>query len=139
QQKITLNGIVYTTFVVAAIVVGLFFALVTLEKRNEYAVLKAIGMPNRKLVAAIFVQALIASAVGYVFGLALSRVVGLLLPSTVPALCPAETATAPLGVALSVGSLGAIFSLRRVTRLVPANALGGPAWPAKPSKSGGSP
>lgn len=127
QQKITLNGIVYTTFVVAAIVVGLFFALVTLEKRNEYAVLKAIGMPNRKLVAAIFVQALIASAVGYVFGLALSRVVGLLLPSTVPALFLGETAIALLGVALFMGSLGAIFSFRRVTRIDPANALGGPA------------
>ena len=66
QQKTTLDGIVYTTSPVAAIVVGLFFALLTLEKRSEYAVLKAIGMSNLILVGAIFVQAVVSSVAGAV-------------------------------------------------------------------------
>jgi putative ABC transport system permease protein len=127
QQKTTLDGIVYTTFAVAAIVIGLFFALVTLEKRSEYAVLKAIGMSNRTLVAAIFVQAVVASIAGFGIGFALSRLAGLVIPDDVPALFLGETTSSLLVVTLVMGTLGAVFSLRRVVSIDPATALGGAA------------
>lgn len=125
QQKSTLDAIVYTTFAVAAIVVGLFFALITLEKRSEYAVLKAIGMSNWTLVAAIFIQAVIASLVGFALGFALSRLAGVVIPSDVPALFLTGTAVSLLAITLIMGSLGAVFSFRRVVRIDPATALGG--------------
>lgn len=127
QQRSTLDGIVYTTFVVAAIVVGLFFALVTLEKRNEYAVLKAIGMPNRALVGAIFVQAVLASLAGFGLGFGASRLAGVVIPADVPALFLAGTAITLLIITLVMGALGAVFSFRRVIRIDPATALGGAA------------
>lgn len=127
QQKSTLDAIVYTTFAVAAIVVGLFFALITLEKRNEYAVLKAIGTSNLSLVWAIFSQAIVASVVGFLIGFGLSRLAGLLIPADVPALFLTITAATLLGITLFMGSLGAVFSFRRVIKIDPANALGGAA------------
>jgi putative ABC transport system permease protein len=127
QQKSTLDAIVYTTFVVAAIVVGLFFALITLEKRSEYAVLKAIGTSNGILVWAIFSQAIVASVVGFVIGFGLSRLAGLLVPADVPTLFLTTTAVTLLVITLSMGALGAIFSFRRVITIDPANALGGAA------------
>lgn len=125
QQKSTLDGIVYTTFVVAAVVVGLFFALITLEKRDQYAVLKAIGMSNRTLVAAIFVQAGVVSLLGFGLGFGLSRLAGVVIPSDVPALFLTGTSVSLLVAALVMGSLGALFSFRRVIRIDPATALGG--------------
>jgi putative ABC transport system permease protein len=125
QQKSTLDAIVYTTFIVAAIVVGLFFALVTLEKRNQYAVLKAIGMSNWTLVAAIFLQAVVTSITGFALGFGLSRLAGVVIPSDVPALFLAGTAVSLLVITLVMGSLGAVFSFRRVVRIDPATALGG--------------
>jgi hemin transport system permease protein len=125
QQKTTLDGIVYTTYAVAAIVVGLFFALVTLEKRNEYAVLKAIGMSNRSLVAAIFVQAVIASVAGFFLGLGLSRIAAFLIPGEVPALFLGGTALTLFVITIVMGSVGAVFSFRRVISIDPATALGG--------------
>lgn len=127
QQKSTLDAIVYTTFMVAAIVVGLFFALITLEKRSEYAVLKAIGTSNLTLVWAIFSQAIVASAVGFAIGLGLSRLAGLFIPADVPALFLTITAVTLLGISLFMGALGALFSFRRVIKIDPANALGGAA------------
>jgi putative ABC transport system permease protein len=127
QQKSTLDAIVYTTFTVAAIVVGLFFALITLEKRSEYAVLKAIGMSNLTLVWALFSQAIVASLAGFVVGFGLSRLAGVLIPSDVPALFLTITAVTLLGITLVMGALGAIFSFRRVVKIDPANALGGAA------------
>lgn len=125
QQKTTLNGIVYTTFAVAAIVIGLFFALVTLEKRSEFAVLKAIGMPNRVLVVALFTQAVVSSIVGFIIGFALVRVAALVIPPSVPALFLADTAATVGVVTLVMGAVGAIFSFRRIIRIDPASALGG--------------
>jgi putative ABC transport system permease protein len=127
QQKTTLDGIVYTTFAVAAIVVGLFFALLTLEKRSEYAVLKAIGMSNLTLVGAIFVQAVMSSVVGFALGFGLSRLAGVLIPADVPALFLGGTALTLLGITLVMGVLGAVFSFRRIARVDPATALGGSA------------
>ncbi len=127
QQKSTLDAIVYTTFAVAAIVVGLFFALVTLEKRGEYAVLKAIGMSNWTLIGAIFTQAIASSIVGFGIGFGLSRLAGLVIPSNIPALFLNATAITLLVVTLVMGSLGAIFSFRRVVKIDPAGALGGAA------------
>ena len=43
QQRSTFNAIIYTTFLVAALVVALFFALLTLERLGMYAVFKALG------------------------------------------------------------------------------------------------
>lgn len=125
QQKTTLNGIVYTTFAVAAIVVGLFFALVTLEKRSEFAVLKAIGMPNRVLVLALFTQAVVSSIVGFTIGFVLVRLAALVIPASVPALFLLNTAGTVAIATLIMGAVGAIFSFRRIIRVDPASALGG--------------
>ncbi|MFZ0015514.1 MAG: ABC transporter permease [Acidimicrobiia bacterium] len=125
QQKTTLNGIVYTTFAVAAIVVGLFFALVTLEKRNQFAVLKAIGMPNRTLVAAVFTQAVVTSIIGFVIGYGLLRLAELFIPPSVPALFLVDTAATVAVITLFMGAIGAVFSFRRIIRIDPASALGG--------------
>lgn len=125
QQKTTLDGIVYTTFAVAAIVVGLFFALVTLEKRNEFAVLKAIGMPNRVLVVALFTQAVVSSVAGFIVGFVLVRVAALIIPAGVPALFLLETAGTVAAVTVVMGAIGAIFSFRRIINIDPASALGG--------------
>lgn len=125
QQKTTLNGIVYTTFAVAAIVVGLFFALVTLEKRSQFAVLKAIGMPNRVLVAALFTQAVVSSLAGFLIGFALARLAALVIPPSVPALFLLGTAGTVAIATLVMGAIGAIFSFRRIINIDPASALGG--------------
>lgn len=127
QQKDTLGAIVNTTFLVAAIVIGLFFALVTLEKRNQFAVLKAIGMSSRKLLGGVFLQAVVASVVGFVGGLALSRIVGAVIPADVPALFLNDTAASVFVTTIATGALGALLSFRRIVKIDPATAIGGAA------------
>lgn len=127
QQKNTLGAIVNTTFLVAAIVIGLFFALVTLEKRNQFAVLKAIGMSSRKLLGGVFLQAVVASIVGYAGGFLLSRIVGAIIPADVPALFLSTTAASVFVTTVVTGALGALLSFRRIVKIDPATAIGGAA------------
>ena len=66
--KSTLNSIIYTTLAVAAVVVGLFFALLVLEKRELFAALKALGASTGKLGRSVIVQALVASVLAVILG-----------------------------------------------------------------------
>ena len=124
-QRSTFDQIINTTFVVAAIVIALFFALITLEKRTQLAILKAVGASSRYLAAGILVQSLLVCVAGLAVGIVLSRLVAVVLPATVPVIFRAATAATVVAGTLVAGALGAAFSFRRVTRLDPASALGG--------------
>jgi len=127
QQSSTFTAIIVVSFIVVAIVIALFFALITLEKRGQFAILKAIGSSNWFLLSGVLVQALIATVTGYVLGFALSRLLAFVLPSTVPVEFLPGTALSLFIATIVMGALGAVFSFRRIIRIDPAAALGGEA------------
>ena len=125
QQQSTFTAIIVVSFLVVGIVIGLFFALITLEKRGQFAILKAIGSSNPFLLRGVLVQALIATVAGYALGFGLSRSLTLILPSTVPVVFLPTTALSLFLATVAMGALGAVFSFRRIARIDPASALGG--------------
>jgi putative ABC transport system permease protein len=127
QQQSTFNAIIMVSFVVVGIVIALFFALITLEKRGQFAILKAIGSSNGLLLRGVLVQAIIATIAGYVLGWGLSRLLALVLPSSVPVEFLTGTALALFAATILMGAIGALFSFRRIIRIDPAAALGGEA------------
>ena len=125
EQRSTLNSIIYTTLLVAAIVVALFFALVVLEKRELFASLKAIGTSTSKLGVTVVIQALIASVFGVIIGAVASRLLGLVVPEQVPTLFQMNSLIQIAIFTIIASVLGAVFSLRRIAKIDPATALGG--------------
>jgi putative ABC transport system permease protein len=125
QQRTVFNQIIGATLVIAAVVVAMFFALLTVERIALYGMLKAIGARSRTLFAGVALQAalvaLIAAVVGSAFALLLDRV---LPPGTIPyVLLPSRVVFS--SAALLVAALaGSAFSLRRVLRVDPASAIG---------------
>jgi putative ABC transport system permease protein len=127
QQQSTFTAIIVVSFVVVGIVISLFFALITLEKRGQFAILKAIGSSNRFLLQGVLVQAIIATVAGYVVGWGLSRLLALALPGSVPVEFLTGTALSLFAATVLMGAVGALFSFRRIIRIDPAAALGGEA------------
>lgn len=125
QQNSTLQSIIWITYAVAALVVGLFFALIVLEKRALFAVLKAIGTSNGSLAFGVVIQAAGATIVAFVIGAVLARAFGSILPETIPALFRNQTLVVTAIATVAFGVLGALFSLRRISRIDPATAIGG--------------
>jgi hemin transport system permease protein len=124
QQSSTFQGIIGVTFVVTLLVVALFFTLITLERFDLYAVLKALGARTGNLMAGISTQALGVSLVALALGFGLSVVFVGLLPAELPVRLEAtrmlQTAVGVLASAL----LGSLFTLRRILRIDPAQAIG---------------
>jgi putative ABC transport system permease protein len=124
QQRDTFNQIIYSTLAVVLAVVGLFFSLLTLERVGLYGVLKAIGASTRRLFGGVLVQAVVVSVVAFLVGGALALLSALALPASVPLqLTTWRFAFTFVGL-LVAATLGSAISLRRVTRVDPASAIG---------------
>lgn len=124
QQSSTFQGIIGVTYVVTLLVVALFFALIVLERVDLYAVLKALGARTSDLLAGISAQAIGVSVVALVLGFGLSVAFVGLLPAELPVrLVPARLLQTAAGV-LITALLGSLFTLRRILRIDPAEAIG---------------
>ena len=120
----TFNAIIYSTLVVVLAVIGLFFSLLTLERTGLYGVLKAIGASTGRLFSGVVAQAVIVASVAFVIGATLASVLAFVSPPGIP-LQLTTGRFAFTFVALVLASVvGSAISLRRVTRIDPASAIG---------------
>jgi putative ABC transport system permease protein len=125
EQKASLNAIIYASLAVGGLVVALFFALVVLEKRELFAALKALGASTSKLGSGVVLQALGATVAAVIIGAVAARLVGFLLPDDIPFLFRPETLVVSALLTITAGVVGAVLSLRRISKIDPATALGG--------------
>ena len=124
QQRSTFNAIIYTTFLVAALVVALFFALLTLERLGMYAVFKALGASSRQIFVQVVVQAVVIAVLAFVVGAALAFAAQGAIPPAVPLQLTSARAVQVVVGLVVMSALGSVLSLRRVVRIDPATAIG---------------
>lgn len=128
QQRTVFNQIIGATVAIAAIVVGLFFALLTVEKVGLFGVLKAMGARTGTLFAGLVTQALAtavaAGLIGTVLALALDA---LIPPGSIPFTVSVGRVVTSMIVLIVATVVGCAFSLRRIVRIDPAQAIGSTA------------
>ena len=124
EQRATFTQIIGVTYLVAALVVALFFALLTLERTPLFGVLKAIGASTRQLAATLVTQAIVVTGIAYVLGAVVGVALALATPAEVPlTLTPARAVSVAVGIFVAA-LLGSAVSLRRLARIDPASAIG---------------
>jgi putative ABC transport system permease protein len=110
---------------VVPFVTGLFFLIVTVQKAGALTLLRAIGAPGRRLVAALLVQVVVIVGLGLLVGIALYT--PLTLVSATALGLRFETA-AVLGwsvVLLVLGLVSSLLAARRVLAIDPVMATAG--------------
>ena len=124
-QQGTFNQIIGVTIVVALVVIGLFFALLTVERLSLYGVLKALGAKSLTIFGGLMVQAvvvtLVASTVAGVLVVLLDLVIP---PGSIPIFVSAGSILSSAALLLLAAAVGCTFSLRRVLKVDPASAIG---------------
>jgi putative ABC transport system permease protein len=112
--------------VVGALVVGLVVYTATLERRREYAVLKAVGGRNPVLYRTVLLQALMAALAGALIGGLLAGAAGWLItairPEYLVVLRPGDLLVA-LGVGVAIAAAGALVPARALAGVAPAEAM----------------
>jgi putative ABC transport system permease protein len=124
EQKSTFAGIIGVAFVVAGLVIALFFALLTLEQVPVYGVLKAVGTTTRSLFAGLLAQAFVVASIAFVLGGLATLGLAVLLPRQIPLLLEPSRAVGTYVGLVVTAAIGGALSLRRVARIDPVTAIG---------------
>ena len=122
-QNLTFAFMIGFLIVIAAIVIGIFIYILTMQKQAIFGVMKAQGISNFFIARSVFVQTAILAFVGIVLGLALTYLSSLVLPAAVP-----FAIFWGLYLAVSVGMwviaiFSAVFSVSTVVKIDPLKAI----------------
>lgn len=124
QQNQVVQTIELFGFVIGALVIGIFFYVLTMQKTGQIAIFKAIGASNLYVFRQLVQQVLLVTAIGVAIGVPLSLLAAAALPEQVPLqLTTRDIVTGVLGI-LVTGLVGSLFSGRHVVSVDPLTALG---------------
>lgn len=110
--------------VISAFVIGVFFYVLTLQKVNQFGVMKAIGASNLFLTKAIVSQITLLATISIGIGIVLTYGTAAVFPAGMPfALDPMLVFSYAI-VLLVVSILSSLISVRKITKIDPLQALG---------------
>lgn len=123
-QVLTFGFMIGFLIVIAAIVIGIFIYVLTMQKINIFGVLKAQGITGGFIARSVVAQTFLLSVFGVALGLLGTVETSLVLPDTVPF----QSNWLFFGVIsvlmLVVAVLGALFSVRTIVKIDPLKAIG---------------
>ena len=122
-QNNTFTFMIAFLMVISLIIIAVFLYILTMQKMNNYAVLRAQGIPARHLVGATLSQAIILMMAGVFGGVIFTWITQLVLPTTVPILMNWPIITGVSFVLIILGMLGALLPVRMILKIDPVKAL----------------
>jgi putative ABC transport system permease protein len=122
----TLKMIEAFLYVISALVVGAFFTVLTIQRRQEIAVMRALGASSAYLLRDSLVQSLVLLVVSTLLGVGLGVAAGAAIASSpMPFALEAGPILAASALMVALGMVGAALAVLRITRVDPLIALGG--------------
>lgn len=110
--------------VISAFVIGVFFYVLTLQKANQFGVMKAIGASNGFLAKAIISQITLLAFISIGIGIILTYGTAAILPAGMPFALDSTLVFSYAIILLVVSVLSSLVSVRRITKIDPLQAIG---------------
>ncbi len=123
-QQSTLDTQRYFALLIGVLVIGGFFQILTLQKVAQIGMLKAIGASNLTVGLASIIQIIIVTVIGVGFGAAVTLLLSLGFPPTIPIVFAPAAVLAAVGSLLLIGPIGGLVSVRYSLKVEPLTALG---------------
>lgn len=109
---------------ISAVVIAVFFYVLTLQKSNQFGIMKAIGASNSFLGKTIVSQIFVLSLVSILIGIALTYLTALILPKGMPFALSTSLVIIYGIVLLVISILASLVSVRKITKIDPLQAIG---------------
>ncbi len=109
---------------ISTFVLGVFFYVLTLQKSNQFGILKAIGASNRFLGRAIVSQVFLLSFISIILGILLTYGTALILPDEMPFTLDPKLVILYALLLLVISILSSLVSVRKITKIDPLQAIG---------------
>ncbi|AIQ21316.1 cell division protein FtsX [Paenibacillus sp. FSL H7-0357] len=109
---------------ISAFVLGVFFYVITMQKTNQFGIMKAIGASNRFLGKAIVSQVFVLSLTSIVVGILLTYGTAAIMPKGMPFKLETSLVVTYSVILLIIAMLSSMVSVRKITKIDPLKALG---------------
>lgn len=124
EESGTISMMLAFLFVISGFVLGVFFYVLTLQKTNQFGIMKAIGADNRFLSRAIVSEVFLLTVISIVTGVLLTYGTAAILPSAIPFKLDPLLVVLYSVALLIIALLSSLISVRRTTKIDPLQALG---------------
>jgi putative ABC transport system permease protein len=121
----TLSLIEGFLYAISALVVGAFFTVLTIQRKQEIAVVRAMGASTGYLLRDALAQALILLALSVGVGVGIGVGLGSMIGGTAPFALETGAVAAASALLVFLGVVGALGAVLRITAVDPLTALGG--------------
>jgi putative ABC transport system permease protein len=109
---------------ISAFVIGVFFYVLTLQKTNQFGIMKAIGAQNGFLRRAVISQVFVLSLISIAAGVLLTYGTAAIIPDGMPFKLEFRTVVLYAVILLLIAVLSSWISVRRISKIDPLIALG---------------
>lgn len=124
EEMGTITMMLVFLFAIAAFVLAVFFYVITLQKSNQFGILKALGASTAFLARDLVGQVLLLTALGVASGVLLTYSVAAIIPGSVPFALSGQLVALYSAVLLAVALAGTLLSLRRIAAIDALTAIG---------------
>lgn len=124
EQK-SLTMMIAFLYVIGALVLAVFFYVITMQKTSQFGILKAMGTKTSYLARSVIGQVFILSILSLIVSLLLIWGITLILPSTMPFNLDANAIGTSCVLLIVMSLLGAVVSVFRVAKIDALVAIGG--------------
>lgn len=124
-EQMTISMVQWLLVVITAVIIGIFFYVINLQKEKEYGVLKAIGTSMSELVRMILCQVILIALGGAVIAACLAALMSAALPAAMPFYLVGSQVVLILCAFVLISILGSLATVVRVSGIDPAQIIGG--------------
>lgn len=123
-ENATITMMLGFLILISAVVIAVFFYVLTTQKVHQFGVLKAIGASNGFVIGSVIAQVFLLSSISIMIGIGLTYLTAMVLPEGMPFnLLPHLVINYSL-ILLAISLFGSLFSVRKIIKIDPLTALG---------------
>jgi len=124
-EQMTITMVEWLLVVITAVIIGIFFFVINLQKEKEFGVLKALGTGMGSLVQMILSQVILIAVSGALLSVGLVALMSIALPATMPFTLVGSQVVIVLAAFVLISVLGSLATVIRVAKIDPAQIIGG--------------
>ncbi|GAB4075184.1 ABC transporter permease [Barrientosiimonas marina] len=125
QEQASLDMMIVFLFVIAAFVLAVFFYVITMQKKAQFGVLKALGISTSYLIRNLMFQMVAISVVCIAIAIGVTYGVKAMMPDDMPFIMNTANMAGVSLLLLVVSVLGSLISLFQVIKVDPVEAIEG--------------
>lgn len=124
-EHMTITMIIWVLVIVTAVVIGVFYYILTIQKQKQFGVMKAIGVEMKQLAGMVASQVCMIAVFGAAVAAILTYGMAAVLPQAMPFYLKNENVCILLVAFITVSIVSSLTSMLNISKVDPMKVIGG--------------